>query len=71
MYNQVNEATDGTMRVKGMLFFLGERDADDGGDGWKVVDVTWHGDFLNDTCDLSPVILNDAYVTEQGPFSWP
>ena len=46
-------------------------DADDGGDGWKVVDVTWHGDFLNDTCDLSPVILNDAYVTEQGPFSWP
>jgi hypothetical protein len=41
-----------------------------GGDGWKVTDVTWHGDPLSDACDLAP-IWNNGYVIQQGPYTWP
>jgi hypothetical protein len=40
------------------------------GDGWKVTDITWHGDPLSDTCNLAP-IWNNGYVIQQGPFTWP
>ncbi|HUT77828.1 MAG TPA: hypothetical protein VM285_09095, partial [Polyangia bacterium] len=43
---------------------------DDCGDGWKVTDITWHGDPLSDTCALAP-IWNNGYVIQQGPYTWP
>jgi len=44
----------------------------DCGDGWKVTDVVWHGDFMSDTCELFPILTSsDDYLVESGPFSWP
>ncbi len=41
------------------------------GDGWKVVDVTWHGDYYSDTCGLEPISSGDQYVVVSGPYTWP
>ena len=44
---------------------------DDCGDGWKVVDIKWQGTPFDNTCELSPVLQNDVYLIETGPFTWP
>jgi hypothetical protein len=45
--------------------------ANDGGKGWKVVDVTTHVAGGVTTCDLVPVLNGSNYVVQTGPFLWP
>ncbi len=50
-------------------FDNGEGEKDEG-DGWKVVDIIWNGDYYSDACELTPRFENGAYVVETGPFSF-
>jgi hypothetical protein len=43
----------------------------DGGQGWKVADITWAGGYWDDTCAIAPILSGGSYVIQTGPFSWP
>ena len=42
------------------------------GDGWKVANVIWHGDYYSDSCELFPETDGfGAYVVQDDSNIWP
>ncbi|HOW52314.1 MAG TPA: hypothetical protein PLV42_09765 [bacterium] len=74
-YPVVNVYCDGIMLgsygVSPQVQGFDKSGGDDGGDGWKVVDVTTDVTAGITSCTLDPILSGSAYVVETGPFSWP